>query len=193
MGAPYRNVQDSELRDIFYLTPQTGTSFMFTVHTPDFPGSESPAVTPILRDMLTVHDMSSPQREQLKRHIAQTLSGRDQIPIQAHLISLVDRAVEEPWAFPVMLDTPTCRELWHEFNSVATGSNTVASTGADPVSSKGIGAALVAIFKKTGALITFSVGYAQYIFGKNRDYYAFHAKRISDELALRGIPPSSLK
>ncbi len=101
--------------------------------------------------------------------------------------------MEEPWAFPVMLDTPTCCELWHTFNAVANGSDRVASTGADPVSSKGIGAALIAIFKKTGALITFSLSYAQYIFGKNRDYYAYHARRIADELALRGVPPSSLR
>ncbi|WP_174278969.1 hypothetical protein [Sphingomonas bacterium] len=76
MPAPYRAVQDSELRDIFYLTPQTGTSFMFTIHTPDFPGSQAPNVLVLLREMLTVHDMSPAGREQLKRRIAQALLGR---------------------------------------------------------------------------------------------------------------------
>lgn len=193
MAGPYRYVHDTELRDIFYLTPQTGQAFMFTVHTQAFPGADSPGVTAALREMLTIHDMSPAQRTAFKRHIAQALPSREQIVIRAHLISIVDRVFEKPWTYPALLDTNTCRELWQQLNSVASESDTVASTGADPVFSKGIGAALVFLFKKTGAFITFATGYTQYLAGKNKDYYAFYAKRISDELALRGVPPSTLK
>ena len=193
MAGPYRSVHDSELRVIFYLTPQTGRAFMFTVHTQAFNGSNTSGVTVVLREMLLLHDMSPGQRAQFKRHIAEALPSREQIAIRFHLISIVDRVFETPWAYPALLDTKTCLDLWHQFNAVATDSDTVASTGADPVSSKGVGAALVAIFKKAGAFLTFTVGYTQYLAGKNKDYYAFYAKRISDELALRGIAPSSLK
>lgn len=96
MAGPYRSVHDSELRDIFYLTPQSGRAFMFTVHTQAFPGAASPTVTAILREMLSLHDMSPPQRVQFKRHIAEALPGREQIVIRAHLVNIVAEYRKDP-------------------------------------------------------------------------------------------------
>lgn len=193
-GGPYRPVRDGELRDIFYLTPQSGRTFLLPtpVSVGAFPGSNDPRVTPMLREMLGLYGFNYGQRVRLKARIAQTLSEREVIPIRAHLISLVDRVFEKPWAFPALLDTATCRALYQKFNEVSGAADTIASTAADPIAQRGLDMGVTAILKKVGGMIMATLNWTQYLGGKTKDYYGFYANGISDELALRGIPPSSL-
>jgi hypothetical protein len=193
-GGPYRLVKDGELRDIFYLTPQTGRTFIypFPVTTGHFHGSQDARVTPIPREMLGLYGYTPAQGVALKGRIAAALPDREAIVIRAKLISLVDHVFEKPWAFPALLATPTCRKLFRELNATAGVADHVASTGADPATQTGLGALLTHFLKKAGAVAALSVIWTQYLSGKTKDYYAFYAKRVSDELALRGIAPSSL-
>lgn len=199
---PFRFVSDGELRDIFYLTPQSGTAFMLRVGTGPFPHANEPIVTPILREMLYLFQLRPGERLELRKRIEAAFADREHIPIRAKLLSLIGRVQQEPWAFPALLDTKMCRELYTKLNGVAGASDTVASLGSDPVSDLGIAAVLKKIFDnvpgsaavKAGAagMAAFGVALTRYFAGKSKDYYAFYTKRISDELALRGVPPSSL-
>ncbi|RYF12458.1 MAG: hypothetical protein EOO77_17385 [Oxalobacteraceae bacterium] len=193
MAGLYRNVRDEELRDIFYLTPQKGSAFMLEIQTGAFHGSNRPGVTALLRDMLGLMKMTFPQRTALRQKIARTLAAREDIAVKAKLVSLTTMIPQRPWAFPALLDTPTCRGLYTEMNKIAGYADTPASGLADPVSEFGIAAAISKIFRAFGTVVTFGVDLTRYLGGKTKDYYAFYAKRISDELALRGIAPSSLQ
>lgn len=202
---PYRFVSDSELRDIFYLTPQKGTTVMapFNITTPNFPHSTDPAVMSLLRELLYLFKMSVAERLQLRKRIETILNDREHIPIRAKLISLMSRIREQPWAYPALLDTKMCKELYAKLNQVAEVSDTVATVGSDPVSDIGVGAGLRKIFMSvqgsaavksvTAGMAAFAVSLTRFFGGKSKDYYAFYARRISNELALRGIPPSTLQ
>ena len=190
---PYRTVADAELRDIFFLTPQSGQALMISVKTGPFPGSTNPAVTPLLREMLYLLVMKPAELVALRRRIEHDLAGRDAIPIRAKLLSLVVHVFDEPWAFPALLDTPRCRAAYKELGGIANVSGKVSNLGTDPVSDLGVAAGLKKLFGTalTG-MAAFGVSLTHYFGGRSQAYYSFYAKRISDELALRGIPPSSL-
>ena len=108
-NGPYRFVRDNELRDIFFLTPQTGTAFFLTVHTGSFAGAERPEVTPILREMLYLLTMTPAELATLRKRIQGDLASRDLIPIRAKLLSLCQRVFEDPEHFPALLDTSRCK------------------------------------------------------------------------------------
>jgi hypothetical protein len=189
----YRKIRDEELRNIFYLIPQKGSAFMLDIQTGAFHGSNRPGVTALLRDMMGLMNMTIPQRSALRQKIAGALPSREDVAIRARLISLTTIVLQRPWAFPALLDTPTCRALYAEMNKIAGYADTPASGLADPVSELGIAGAISKIFRAFGPMVTFGVDLTRYLGGKTKDYYAFYAKRISDELALRGISPSSLR
>lgn len=186
---PHRMVADAELRPIFYLTPQSGRSFMIEVTTTPPPGSATPIVTQLLRAMLYVAVDTRPQRAALEHDIAAKLGERNDIAIRAKLLSLCRQASEKPWAYPALLDTQTCRRMYAELKPYVDTSDKVANFGSDPVSSIPIGAVLTKLITAAGA---FGFGLATYFGGKSKDYYDFYAKRIAMELALRGIPESTL-
>lgn len=187
---PHRSVADGELRSIFYLTPQRGRSFMFTVTTDAFVGSSHPAVTPLLRAMLYAVVNTPEQNRALAAEINAKLAGRETIPIRAKLLSHMNLVRQQPWAFPALYDTRTCRAMHQEISKIAGISDEVASNGNDFITEAGIGAALVRYVSGVAALAWQSI---RYYGGKSKDYYEFHARRIAEELALRGIPSSMLQ
>lgn len=162
---------------------------MFSVTTTPPPGVNLPAVTPLLRAMLYVVVDTRAQRIALERAIAAQLADRNEIAIRAKLLSLCRQAAEKPWAFPALLDTPTCRRMYAELKPLVEGSDTIANAGSDPVSSLPIMAALAKLTTAAGA---FGYGLMTYFGGKSKEYYEFYARRIATELALRGIPESAL-
>jgi hypothetical protein len=184
---PYRAVSDRELRPIFYLVPVTGDAFMFSVTAKPPPGTEQPVVTRLLRAMLYVLVSSNSQQQALVREIERELPDRNDIAIKAKLMSLVRLVRERPWAYPALVDTYRCHQYHSAMKGVANASDTPAKVGADPVSGLGIGALL-----KSVPHIAFGLGLTNYFGGKSKDYYDFYARRIADELALRGIAPSTL-
>ena len=125
--------------------------------------------------MLGLLGLTSEQRRQLRDEIAATLPERELIPIRAHLISLTDRVLETPWAYPALLDTHACRDLHRKFNDLAGHADVIASTGADPVTQYPVGPVLTALFKSLGAVIGFGINWTQWLSGKTKDYYAFYA------------------
>ena len=190
---PYRTVADAELRDIFFLTPQSAQALMISVKTGPFPGSADPVVTPLLREMLYLLTMKPAELIALRQRIEQQLAGRDAIPIRAKLLSLVAHVFDEPWAFPALLDAPRCRAAYKELSGIAKVSGKVSDLAADPVSDLGVAAGLKKLLGTTlTGMAAFGVSLTHYFGGRSQGYYSFYAKRLSDELALRGIPPSGL-
>ncbi|WP_156347719.1 MULTISPECIES: hypothetical protein [unclassified Sphingomonas] len=203
---PYRRVRDGELRSIFYLTQQTGKSAWFvpawlsTARPP--PGTDSHVVTDLLRNMLYVHALPS-QEQQLRREISRRLKERNDIAIRAKLLSLTTQIREKPWAFPACLPERLCRQFYQELKKIVDTSEFAADFMSDPFSSSGASGASTALvnrakslsagkFARGTAMGMFAIGLTNFFAGKSKDYYEFYTKRISDELALRGIPPSSL-
>lgn len=186
-AGPYRTVSDRELRPIFYLVPASGDAFMFSVTTTPPPGTEKPVVTCLLRAMLYTLVASPAERQTLVQEIERALPDRNDIAIRAKLLSLVRQAQERPWAFPALVDTIRCRRYHAEMKGAADASDIPAKVGADPVSGLGIGALL-----KKLPQVAFGLGLTNYFGGKSKDYYDFHARKIANELALRGIAPDTL-
>jgi len=186
---PYRPVSDGELRSIFYLTPQTGRSFSLPVSTTPPPGTDQPQVTRLLRAMLYLRVEAPNQRDALYRAIEAGLPGRNNIAIKAALLSRCRQVIETPWAYPALHDTDSCKRMYNELKPIMEASDQVANAGSDPVSSMGIGAVLTKLLSSAAA---FGYGLATYFGGKSKDYYDFYMRRISQELALRGVPESSL-
>lgn len=186
---PYRNVGDGELRPIFYLTPQSGRSFMFNVTSTPPPGSDLPAVTALLRAMLYVRVDTRAERVALERDIGARLPNRNDIAIRAKLLSLCRQAADKPWGFPALIDTPTCRRIYAELKPLVNASDTITNTGSDPISAIAVGGVLRRV---SGAAGVFGFGLMTYFSGKSKDCYDFYARRIASELTMRGIPESSL-
>ncbi|WP_125660891.1 hypothetical protein [Sphingomonas sp. 2R-10] len=197
---------DEELRSIFYLTPQSGKSAWFVPSwlssTRPPPGAGSPIVTGLLRTMLYVHALPSCE-QQLRREIPRRLKDRNDVAIRAKLLSLTTQIRERPWAFPACLPEKLCRQFHTELKKIVDASEVAADFMSDPFSSSGASGASTAIANRAGNLSTgsvakgfsmgmFAIGLTNFFGGKSKDYYEFYTKRISDELALRGIPPSSL-
>ena len=185
---PFRRVADAELRAIFYLVPQTGKAFMFSVTTGAIPGSNDPAVTHLLRAMLYTRVSSMRQQAELRTLIGASLPDRSQIAIRAKLLSLTRGIVERPWAFPACLSTPECRSNWREMSQIASYSAIPSDRSGDAVSGLGISALL----RRVPAL-AFGAALINQFGGQSKDYYDFYARRLSNELALRGVPPDTLK
>ncbi len=205
-SGPYRRVSDRELRSIFYLIPQSGKSAWFVPSllstTMPPPGTDNPIVTEFLRAMLYVQALPS-QEQQLRREIPRRLTDRNDIAIRAKLLSLTTQIREKPWAFPACLPEKLCRQFYKELKKIVDTSEIAADFMSDPFSSSGASGASAAIanraknfsagaFAKGSAMGMFAIGLTNFFGGKSKDYYEFYTKRISDELALRGIPPSSL-
>lgn len=203
---PYRQVSDDELRGIFYLVPQTGKSFWFvpsifsTTRPP--PGTEKPVVTELLRAMLYAYTNPT-QAGELRSAIAARLPDRNDIVIRAKLLSLLGQIREKPWAYPACLETRLCRQFYNQLKPIAGVSETAAETLGDPFSGAAAGGGASHFTSKlpqatrADAAVAFGMGFfaiqlINFFGGKSKDYYEFYMKRISDELALRGIPPSSL-
>lgn len=121
--------------------------------------------------------------------MAAELSGRNDIAIRAALLTRCQQVIEKPWAYPASLDTKTCRKAYLKLQPYVSASDSVANTASDPWSSALIGGVLT---KLLGASVAFGYGLVTYYGGKSKDYYEFYARRIASELALRGIPESSL-
>lgn len=205
-NGPYRRVRDAELRDIFYLTPQTGKSFWFVPSamstTAPPPGTEKPSVTELLRALLYLH-ASPAQPAELRRAIETRLTDRNDIAIRAKLLSLTTQVREKPWAYPACLSEPMCRRFYSQLKSIAGASEAAADTLGDPFSSTAAGGGTSYVTSKLPAATRgsaakgFGIGFfamqlVNFFGGKSKDYHEFYMKRISDELALRGIPPNSL-
>lgn len=203
---PYRQVRDSELRSIFFLIPMVGKSFWFVpsfmMTTTPPPGTDKPIVTQILREMLYV--LATPSiTEQLHATITRELSHRDDIAIKAKLLSLIGQIRKKPWAFPACLGTRHCRNFYHQLKSIVDASGVAADFMGDPFSTSaatgGASAAAARARPVTGANIIGGAAYGgmlismtNFFASKSEGYYEAYMKGISDELALRGISPSSL-
>jgi hypothetical protein len=116
---------------------------------------------------------------------------------------LIGQVREKPWAFPACIDTQLCRQFYKELKPIVDASESAADFMGDPVSPPAAGAASAAIASRVGpataaniakgfGIGSFAVSLTNFFAGKSKDYYEYYMKRISDELALRGIPPSSL-
>lgn len=186
-NGPFRAVSDRELRPIFYLMPATGDAFMFSVTTRPPPGSEKPEVTRLLRAMLYTLVSNEREKRELIQEIQRTLSSRNDIAIKAKLLSAMRLTREKGWAFPALVDTNRCRQYHAELKRVSDASEIPAKAGADPVSALGIGALLRKLPQ-----FAFGAGLTNYMGGKSKDYYDYYARRIANELALRGIAPDTL-
>lgn len=177
------------MRDIFFLTPQHGRAFIFSVTTAPPPGTAQPIVTTLLRAMLYLRADTGAQRRDLQNEIEAKLSQSDNIAIRAKLLSLCQRGLEEPWAFPALYPTDALRRFYADLKPIAAVSDTVANAGADPVANMGVSAALAKMLTTAAA---FGWNLANYFGGKSKDYYEFYLQRIALELSRRGVPPSSL-
>lgn len=186
---PYRVVRDIELRDIVFLTPQSGRAFALRVSTGDVHGSRRPEVAVLLRHMLSALADSRTQRDALMREIATKLPHRNDIVIRGRLLSLCRRAQEEPWHFPALVGTPALRSFHKELKALVDTSDTVANAGSDPFTSVPIGYAIAQLTTKA---IGFGYTLATYFADRGKNYYEFYLRRIELELALRGIPASTL-
>lgn len=118
-AGPYRRVSDAELRDIFYLTPQTGKSFMFSITTRPVPGVNHPAVIPLLRALLYIRTASVKDRAAFVKSAERILSDRQLIAIRAKIISLSRDVFEKPFAYPACLSTPENKTYWRELSKIA--------------------------------------------------------------------------
>jgi hypothetical protein len=187
-AGPYRKVADSELRYSFHLGPQTAKVFALKINYPPFAGSESPLVTPFLRALLYIMLDTASQRQELRREINAKLDDRNFIPIRAKLLSLIDNIPRKPWDFPPCLSTEDCKRYWKEMSKVATVSGIPSDRTGDAVTGMGVSYLLRNLPQLAwgGALLN------QFT-GQSKDYYDFYARRLQDELALRGIPPSTLQ
>lgn len=205
-SGPYRAVADAELRSIFYLVSTTAKSFWFipnflTTTTPP-PGTDKPAVTQLLRALLYVHAVPS-QANELRQIIEKQLADRNDIAIRAKLLSLIGQIREKPWAFPACVATPLCRQFYARLKPIMETSEMAADFMGDPFTTAAAPGAASAVAAKTGTVTAGRIiggaamggsilSLTNFFAGKSKDYYEFYMKRISDELALRGIPPSSL-
>ena len=82
--------------------------------------------------------------------------------------------------------------IYHLIKQVADISDKT-STGSDPVASLGVSWLIKRVAGiGTAGIVGFGLQLTRYFGKKNKEYYSFYAKRISDELALRGIAPSTL-
>ena len=188
-AGPYRIVSDNQLRPIFNLTPPTMKIIMFSYQPPEMPGVNQSVVTTLLRAMLYLHKDAPSQRDELYRDIHDRLSGRDNLAIQAALLSRCRQALEEPWNYPALLDTQTCRQLYHQLGQVTTGSDKVASIGNNPFTNIGVGALLIKYLSKlAGSGLELTTFFA----GQSKDHYQFQQDRIANELALRGLSKEAI-
>lgn len=186
---PHRIVHDNELRDIFFLAPQHGRAFLFSVTSSLPPGTDGLAVTALLRAMLYLRVANANQRAALGREIESKLLSHNDIAIRAKLLSLCRHAIEEPWAYPALYPTDALRRFYADLKPIASASDTVANAGADPVTNMGVSAALAKLLTTAAA---FGWNLANYFGGKSKDYYEFYMQRIVIELSRRGIPATSL-
>lgn len=185
---PFRRVADSELRAIFHLTGQGGKAFMISFTVGSFAGAENPAVTPLLRALLYVRLDSAAQRAELRRAIEHGLNDRNLISIRAKLLSLMTTVMQRLWAFPACLSTTECIGYWRRMRDVAGYSAIPSDRTGDAASGLAIGRLL-----RNQPLLAFGAALLNQFSGQSKDYYDFYARRLSDELALRGIPPNSLR
>jgi hypothetical protein len=152
--------------------------------------------------MLYVHAFPS-QEQQLRREIPERLKERNDIAIRAKLLSLTTQIREKPWTFPACLPEKLCRQFYQELKGIADRSEMAADFMADPAS-PAVGAGGVTLLQKRAGPLSagsiakastmglFAISLTNFFAGKSKDYYEFYTRRISDELALRGIPPSTL-
>lgn len=187
---PYRKVLDSELRDIFFLAPQEGRAFIFSVQSTPPPGTDSPIVTGLLRAMLYFRVDNSAQRVELQREIETKLAGHNNIAIRAKLVSICRQILAEPWAYPAAYPTDALRRFHADLKPIASASDTAANMGADPVANMAVSAALAKLLSSAAA---FGWNLVNYFGGKSKDYYEFYLNRIVIELSRRGVPPVALK
>lgn len=185
---PYRRVSDAELRPSFYLVPQSGKAFMFSVQTGTVPGVRHPMVTPLLRAMLYSRVAGAAHRAALQREIVQRLPARNEIAIQRKLLSLLNSVIERPWAFAVCLSTSECHSYWREVSRLAGYSAVPSDRTGDAVSGVGIGALL-----KRHPAVAFGASLLNQMGRQSKDYYDFYARRLLNELALRGFAPDILR
>ena len=140
---------------------------------------------------------------QLKLAIERELQDRNDTAIKAKLLFLLTQIKEKPRAFPACVSTGLNKKFYKELAPIADISDKGANFIGDPMSTSGLSGGSAYVASKTGpATAGRIVGGAAYggmvasllnfFSGKSKDYYEFYMKRISDELALRGIPASSL-
>lgn len=120
--------------------------------------------------MLYVVADTRDQRAALEGDVTAKLSERNDIAIRAKLLSLCRQAAEKPWAYPALLDTPTCRRLYGDLKPYVDTSDKIANFGSDPVSSIPVGALLTKLITAAGA---FGFGLATYFGGRSKDLLRF--------------------
>jgi len=138
--------------------------------------------------MLYVRLANGQQRQELAKEIEKRLADRAMIPIRAKLLSLIRDVAATPWAYPACITTEECKTYWREMNKIAGWSAIPSDRTGDAVSGLGLSALL-----KRLPQMAFGSALLNQFGGQSKDYYDSYARRLSDELALRGVPPSTLE
>lgn len=182
---PYRAIPNQELRQVFYLEPQTAWLFEFIpITTSPPPGTSDPRVTALLRRMLYLTRLDPPSLEQLMQDAHALANDRQMIAISARLLSLMRQAFQTPWAFPALLESKDIIALRPAFKGVVDITRIPGNiTAATPVA-----LALSKLRMFAGG----TVANASYMASLTNRHYDFYLQRMNTELIFRGLNPSLL-
>ncbi|MBB3878936.1 hypothetical protein [Sphingomonas pseudosanguinis] len=120
--------------------------------------------------------------------LAAFVKSAERIAIRAKIISLSRDVFEKPFAYHACLSTPENKTHWRELSKIAGLSAIPGDRTGDAVAGVGVAARL-----KNHPALAFGAALLNQFSGQSKDYYSFYAGRILNELALRGIPASSVK
>lgn len=182
---PYRAIPDHELRQVFYLQPQTAWLFEFIpITTSPPPGTNDPRITLLLRRMLYLRTMNMESIERLATEIHSLQSDRQMIAISAKLLSFMRHVFSEPWAFPALLKNEEIIYYRRAFSGVVDVTRIPGNVTASTPAAVAIGW----LSKFAGT----AVAHTSYAASLTNRHYDFYLQRMNTELNLRGINASLL-